>query len=77
MTAVRRRCACSAVIEAEPDEQSVEHAVRVHQAEPEHRDGMKFVELLRERTTSPWIRIVPTFDRTDVAQPVASLRRVG
>lgn len=67
MTTVKRICACRVPIEAEPDPVSIEHAVRTHQAEPEHRYWQMRQQLLSE--------LVPP-------EPVvlgvrATLRRVG
>lgn len=32
----RRQCACRVVIEADPVPEAIEHAVQVHQKQPEH-----------------------------------------
>lgn len=45
MTKVRELCACGTWIESEPDEQSIEHAVQVHQRQPEHRDYVALEQL--------------------------------
>ena len=61
---VRRRCACRGVIEAEQDLDSIEHAVRVHQAQPDHRAYVTAVELADEKLPA-----IPVF--------VAQLKRVA
>jgi hypothetical protein len=58
MTAVKRRCACRVTIEAEPDERSVSHALRVHYSEIEHRDWRERQELEAEKVPAPTLRLV-------------------
>lgn len=53
---VRRRCACRTTIEAEADEQSVAHAVRVHREQPEHRRYVELRELEAEKV--PPLRVM-------------------
>lgn len=41
----RRTCACRVVIETEPDPVSIEHAVQVHQRQPEHIEHVALEQL--------------------------------
>lgn len=54
---IRRRCACSVVIEAQDDPESIEHAVQVHREQPEHAAYIKRYELRRELVTAPRVLV--------------------
>lgn len=57
MTKERRLCACRLTIEAEPDPRSIEHAVSVHQRQPEHRAWWEAARLEAEKTCGPDVQL--------------------
>ena len=64
---IRRPCACSRFIEAEPDPAEIALAVAYHQREPVHRDWR-----LRSQHEA---ETVPTYEQ--VRGELVTLRRVG
>ena len=64
---IRRPCACSRFIEAEPDPAEIALAVAYHQREPAHRDW-RLRSVIEAET-------VPTFEQ--VRGELVTLRRVG
>jgi hypothetical protein len=69
---LRRPCACRVLIESDPDPESVEHAVRVHQAEPEHI-RYAVLEQLKGEYVAPQDVALPT--TAEVLQRLARAER--
>lgn len=55
----KRWCACRVLLEADPDPKSIEHAVRVHQRQPEHRKWSDNQILEYEKTSGPNVPLGP------------------
>lgn len=59
MVKERRVCACRSYIEADPHPASIEHAVRTHVAQPEHREWWEAARLESEKTSGPDVKLGP------------------
>jgi hypothetical protein len=68
----KRVCACRGVIEAQADQHSIAHAVRVHYAQPEHQEYVAALEVVEAQRPSIDIAV-----RNGWAGVTAGLRRVS